>query len=334
MQRRLLLYYIAFLSTFAGYGQQLPIFTQYREYHSYINPATISNDYISQEYNLKFGVSYRSQWVGLQDAPKSLFFNGEYLIPSKNKGFDLAVGGYLLSRNTDPIKTNGAYGKLTALFTDDPFFGAFAVGFTFGSMQYKVAVDNLNPIDGTDIVLAGGNQQATIPDLGVGVFYYKQLRDRKHKKTSADILGGDVIYAGFSIPQLLAHTTNFNQNGGNFSIEQKRHYFVVAGYYKYLNEVNFIESSIWWKKTANVPNQLNLNMRYQHNNRFWAGTGYSSSKTLHVEAGMFLKKSKWITNNIKFGYGFDYPLGAYRSAFSAAHELNISFFMDTRKKKR
>jgi len=45
-------------------AQQLPIFTQYRENHGYINPASISSDYMTYYHNLYFGAPYRLQWAG------------------------------------------------------------------------------------------------------------------------------------------------------------------------------------------------------------------------------------------------------------------------------
>lgn len=302
-------------------AQQLPLFTQYREYHSYINPASISHDYFSQEYNMTAGISYRKQWVGLEDAPQSLFLRGEYILETKT-AFDLSFGGYLMSFNTDPIATTGAYGKIAALFTKDPYYGAFSVGFTFGALNYRVDTDGLVPFHVNDAILSNASiDQKTVPDIGFGAYYYKQFRD--------GALEGDVIYGGVSVPQLLGLDIEFRDNQGEYGIEQKRHIYGVAGYYKYFNELSFFQPSVWVRYVPNAPLQLDFLGRYQHNRTFWVGTGFSTSKIVHFEGGVFVgnpaKKS-----SIKIGYGFDYPFSSYGTVFGTAHEVNIAFMLDTK----
>ncbi|MDQ3015999.1 MAG: type IX secretion system membrane protein PorP/SprF, partial [Bacteroidota bacterium] len=51
-------------------AQQLPLFTQYREFQGIINPASISHDYLFWEgYTTSFGISYRNQWSKIKGGP-------------------------------------------------------------------------------------------------------------------------------------------------------------------------------------------------------------------------------------------------------------------------
>jgi len=319
------LFLLAFLTFFnsSAEAQQLPVFTQYRDYHSFINPATISPDYLTQEYNFQTGLSYRSNVSNIEGAPRSLFAKGEYIMQTKG-AFDLAFGGYALSFNTNPIITNGVYGKLAALFGDDPFYGAFSVGLTFGALQYQVKIDDLRPFHVNDEAIPLGNQQQILPDVGFGVFYYKQFADGPFT--------GDVFYGGVSAPRLLGNTGNFENPDGTFSIQQERHFYGIAGYYKYFDELTFIEPSIWVKYVPNAPAQIDFNTRYQYQRKFWAGAGFSTSKIVHLEAGFYWQPNKGDDrNSLKIGYGFDYATGNYQEVFGTAHEVNLSFFIDTRK---
>lgn len=304
------------------FSQQLPLFTQYREYHSYINPASISHDYFSQEYNLTLGASFRKQWVGLEASPGSLFFKGEYILRT-NTAFNLSFGGYLMTFDTDPISTNGAYGKIAALFTEDPYFGAFSVGLTFGALNYQIDAGGLIPFHVNDAILSNSaSEQQMVPDIGFGAYYYKQFRDGG--------LEGDVIYAGLSVPQLLGLDIQFRDNQGTYGIEQQRHVYGVAGYYKYFNELSFFQPSVWVRYVPNAPVQFDLLARYQHNRTFWVGTGIATSKIIHFEGGVFIgNPSK--KNSLKIGYGFDYPFSSYGSVFGSAHEINLALLLDTRK---
>lgn len=304
-------------------AQQLPLFTQYQEYHSFINPGSISQDYLQQEFNWNSSLSYRAQWVGLDGAPRSLFAKSEYILDTKG-AFDLSFGGHLLGYNTDPIRFNGAYGKVSALFTDDPYYGAFAVGFSFGMLQYMVDVEELTPFHVNDAILTTGNQQQMTPDIGVGVSYYKQFRE-------SSPLDGDVIYAGLSVPQIIGWNLNFQDEVGDFSIEQVRHIYAVAGYYRYFNESTYLQPSVWIKYAANTPLQIDLLLRYQHFNKFWGGIGFSTSRNFSIEGGTYFNLSNKIQSPIvKLGYSFGLPFTTYASAFGSVHEINLAFLLDTR----
>ncbi|MEO0044715.1 MAG: hypothetical protein RL329_4164, partial [Bacteroidota bacterium] len=54
-------------SSMSAFGQQIPLFTQYRALAGVINPAAISSDFFTKQHNVSFGVSYRRQWVDVQN---------------------------------------------------------------------------------------------------------------------------------------------------------------------------------------------------------------------------------------------------------------------------
>lgn len=315
--------FTAVLSQLQLNAQQLPLFTQYREYHSYINPATISPDYITKAYPINFGASYRRSFSGIEQAPYSIFAKSDWVI-NTNNAFDLAIGGFFLSNNTTPIATNGVYGKIAALFTDDPYYGAFSVGLTFGALQYRVFGDKLVAFHVNDVVLSEGTQQQITPDVGFGTYYYKQFVD--------GALMGDVFFAGISVPRLFGFNTQFKNDNGSFNIKQERHYYGYIGMYKYFNETTFIEPSIWIKYVANTPVQVDFNIRYQHRQLFWVGTGASTANLIHFEVGFFVSNPTFgNTSNLKIGYGFDYAYGPLKNPFGTAHELNIVYMLDTKR---
>lgn len=297
-------------------AQQLPLFTAYREYHSFINPASLSPDYLTQESNFKVSASYRSNLSDIEGAPQSAFLRGEYLLKTKNS-FNLVTGGYLLNFNTNPIYNTGLYGKVGALFSKDPYFGTFSVGLTFGALQYRLKAENLSPFHSDDTSIPQSNLSSTILDVGIGTYYSKQFRE--------GLLAGDVVYAGLSVPQILGARAEFQEN---ISFKQSRHYYGTIGFYKYFEELSFIEPSVWIKYTQGIPTHLDFNVRYRYRQDFWFGTGFSTSKIAHFEGGVYLASSK----SIKIGYGFDYPLGSYQNVFGTAHEINLSFSTDTRRK--
>ena len=58
-------------------SQQLPLFTQYRDLQTVINPAAIPADFFIYDNNFSIGASFRTQWVGLQNNPQTVTLRGD-----------------------------------------------------------------------------------------------------------------------------------------------------------------------------------------------------------------------------------------------------------------
>lgn len=296
-----------------AFSQQLPLFSQYREMQGIINPASVYCDQMLYRYSSFVGVSYRAQWAGVPDAPRTQSIRGEHLF--EGDGFSLVAGGHIMNDRAGKVGFTGAYARVTGILSDDPYEWGLAVGLTAGAIQYRVNLADANPRDPGD-VLATESQNQIFPDVGAGVYFYKTLYGNE-----------DIFYTGLSIPQVLGLDLRFrDQNSGDeFSLQQVRHYYGVAGYYLTLNdEYSFLEASTWVKYVPNVPVNVNLNLRYQMSNVFWVGGGWSTSQTFHGEAGLILGENIGLENQLKIGYGFDAPFSALSPYYGNSHEINLS----------
>ena len=158
-------------------GQQLPTFTQYREYHGLLNPASVYIDYIRETHSTFVGMSTRLQWAGIPNAPKTHLLHVERLIrrgTAYKKSFvQPNVGLYLLSDNAGRLSTNGIYGKMSVIFSSDPEYVGVAVGINAGLIQYNIRIN-----DGEEAIASGNFSNGKIhPDVGLGVFSYRRISD-------------------------------------------------------------------------------------------------------------------------------------------------------------
>jgi len=298
-------------------AQQLPLFTQYREYHGFINPASINSDYLWNEYPLSFGVSSRTQWKNQSYTPRTLFARGEYVYSGRGSlGF--VSGGYIIKDDIDPFSSTGIHLRLGVLslgLGGDHFSRALSVGFTGGLTQYRLNTTELNirDIDDEEIV----NATAIDYDLGVGVFYHQRL-------------GGayDFIYVGASIPQIRNNQFQLNDGIAQINYQKNRHYYGLLGYYKALGEYQFVEFSAWVNYVSNVPFRFDANVRYQFEAPFWIGFGYGHQGSSygfqgvgHVDVGIMVDLND--STRAKIGFGCDYS-GSIGSRFGPAYEFNVS----------
>ncbi|HQV24066.1 MAG TPA: PorP/SprF family type IX secretion system membrane protein, partial [Agitococcus sp.] len=81
------------------HGQQDPQYTQYMYNMNVINPA-----YAGSKEHLSFGFLYRTQWVGIDGAPKTGTFFGHLPVSDK-----VGVGLSVIADQIGPVKETNAY---------------------------------------------------------------------------------------------------------------------------------------------------------------------------------------------------------------------------------
>ena len=300
------------------YSQQLSLFSQYRENQTIINPAAVGSNYLSYQQNISFGLSYRSQWKGIEGAPKTTVLRGDYLY-TDGAPINLIAGGYLINDQTGPTGYTGLYGRVGGLLSDDPYFSGISAALTFGAVQYRVKSSEIRLRQSNDI-LTVENQNKIFPDVGLGVFAYKQFE--------RGFFDGDYLYGGLSAPQIMGLNLTFKDVDGEFSTQRVQHYYAMLGYYKFFGKDGFIEPSAWLKFTPNAPVNVDFNVRYQMAQNFWIGGGGSTAGAMHGEFGFLIGENLDFENTLKVGYSFDYFFQPYGPYTGGAHEINISYSID------
>lgn len=304
-------------------AQQLPLYTQYRDHQSIINPASLSSDYLvlGQEYTQSIGLSYRHQWSGLEDSPRTFSARYENILEDYNMLFGLSLS----NDETGPTGVSGAYLRYAyqAYFSNDMFL---SMGLSAGLMQNRFRGSKGTLRDPGD-ELGESDTNTTLGDVNLGL------------TLNMELYNGDILYMGLSAPQLLATQISSSQADVEFETERTPHYYATIGLFKYLDNRNgfggdkFLEPSLWLKYAPNTPLQMDVNLRFQMSELFWIGTGYSISvgdrfqgNHLHLEAGLVLGDFVgFVDKRWKIGYGFDRALTTYGPKFGSTHELSLMF---------
>jgi type IX secretion system PorP/SprF family membrane protein len=295
-------------------GQQLPLFTQYREYHSIVNPANIGSDYFVDEYRSSFGASMRLQWVHIDGSPRTQILRGSYISNTDNY-FKIATGGHLMNDQTGPTGMTGVYGRIAVIGNNRPQEGGWSVGFNIGMTQFRLnnTAVKFNEPNITDVI----SLRKIYPDVGVGIFGYVPISGRD----------GDIVYAGASIPQVFGLDLTVPSERGTFNFKRVPHYFGTLGFYKFIGEQSFVEASTWIKYVQGSKINLDFNLRGQISEIIWLGAGYSTAKYVHIEFGFILGDSP----RFKIGYGYDHALSTSSPFFGAVHEINLSILLGGKK---
>lgn len=296
-------------------AQQLPIFTQYQQFQSFINPASIPSEFLAYGYKLQVAGSYRKQWADHQYSPTTAFAKIDYLT-SQDSDFSLMLGGNFLKDETGPTSFNGFYGRVASLIGDLDNW-ALGVGLNFGYIQHQFNTQDITFIQEGDVAAQVNINQGVL-DIGGGVYFYKFLG-------SSD--APNILYAGFSVPQM-GFDVSYRVDNNFFSINRERHYYGQLGYFKKMEDGSFLEASAWGKFLPNTPFNLDANVRYQFKVPFWIGIGGSTAQAAHFEAGVSV--GNIIGNedtDIRIGYSIDRYFNDIGPNFGLTHEINVAWFL-------
>src|SRR5665648_167822 len=142
-------------------GQMFPSSDHYVNNALAINPAFAGcHDALSAT------ISYRNQWVGFKDAPKS------NMLSVHTPVFNDRVGlGLLVKKNSIGIfKETSFIGNYA--YRMEIRDGKLALGLGFGITVYNVAWNELDATDAGDVQLMNNPISAVLPDFSLGAYYY------------------------------------------------------------------------------------------------------------------------------------------------------------------
>ncbi|MEZ5043425.1 MAG: PorP/SprF family type IX secretion system membrane protein [Saprospiraceae bacterium] len=305
---------ILLLLSFTLQAQQLSLFTQYRENATIINPAALESDFLAYGHNLSFGATYRSQWVGIPNGPKTQTVRVSY-VNKDWSGVTLQAGAHIFNDQTGPTGFTGMYGRIGGIIGSDPEFSGLAFALSAGIVQFRIDADKIKLRDPGDAI-GSQDQNQIYPDVGLGIYFYSSTND------------GDFFYAGASVPQVLGLSLSFQDENGDFAIDRVQHFYGQLGFYKFFNDDSFLEPSLWLKYVPGATINADFNLRYQLPSALWIGAGGSSAKTVHLETGVTLGENAGFDNTIRFGYGFDYSFTSFGPYVGSTHEINLTFSFD------
>lgn len=319
------------LLTIIGYGavaQQRPHYTQYLLNNYILNPALSG---IENYTDIK--LSIRDQWVGLNGAPRTMYFSiqkpiGKEDYKSSSTGFDVPGenprGTAYWSNYTasDPhhgvgmIMMNDRTGNLSR-FTID-FTYAYhmglsptvnlAAGVSAGVSQMSYDRSKATPDDPNDPALGNANILVNKfrPDINAGLWLY----------SSNSFIG---IAAQQIVPQKFAVGDDAIYTQGKLI----PHLFATAGYRFLLTEdINAIPSIMTkYVVGAPTPLQFDLNAKFQYQDMLWVGGGYRIKDGYNALLGVN------IAHKFNVSYSYDFTITPINTASHGTHELMLGFIL-------
>ena len=301
------------LAAAPGRAQQQAQFSQYMNNNYLLNPgATGVEDYIDIK------ASYRTQWVGLEGAPKTYYLSansslGKWRTTNKRtlregtRPFH-ALGGFVYNDVTGPTSRTSAYLSYAYNIALTPKIRA-ALGVSAGLQQFSVDGQKLQFFDPTTVAPSSASR---VFDGAVGLWVY-----------SPD------FYVGASSTQLLANKLDFSYGPDLLGVgapgnSLKRHYFVTGGVRVPLSQDWSLVPSVLVKAVRPAPLSVDLNAKLKYRDLLWAGVSWRASDAVIAMVGFSYEQ-------FTVGYSYDAGTSQLAGYNSGSHEILIGLRLKKKK---
>ena len=281
------------------FGQQDPQYTQYM-----YNPAVINPAYAGSVSNLQLFGLYRTQWVGLEGAPKTAYLSAT--TPLNDSG--LGMGVHFKNDHLGVMDHNSLAIDL-AYTVDLNYHYKLAFGLKGTGSLLDVNYDKLHIYDGTDPLAADNISNKFSGNVGAGVYLYS-----------------DKAYVGLSAPMILSSTI-YNDNDYKV-MKEKTHFYLMGGYVFDVNPDIQFKPAALVKVLTGSPLQVDLTANFLFYEKFTLGAAYRWDASVSGLAGF------QITDGLFVGYTYDADTSKLAKYHSGSHEIFMKFelFNNNRRK--
>ncbi|WP_448702619.1 PorP/SprF family type IX secretion system membrane protein [Mucilaginibacter sp. AW1-3] len=272
-----------------AYAQQPFTFTQYMN-----NMTPVNTAYSTLDDAGSLNLVGRKQFIGIDGAPSTFLFNGAVPISS------IASSAGLLVLNDkygaeNMTEINGFFAKKIQL-SGNSFLSA---GINAGFRTHTVHTSALDP---SDPRFMNSDIDETQTNVGLSA-----------------MLSGSNYYVGVSLPRLTLSTIGKTAQENNYVMNT---YYLTGAYIQTLNEDFKVKPAVLLAYAGNnLPVMLDVSTTLYIKNVLGLGVNYHSQDAL---AGIV---SVNISNNIMFGYSYQFSVGKYAlgGINNTTQELTLSY---------
>lgn len=286
MRRLILIFVFCSVGCFA---QQDAQFTQYMYNTANINPAYAGSRGVMSIFGL-----YRTQWVGLEGAPKTGTFSLNTPLGDSNLGLGVSV----VSDKIGPTNENAISADLSyTIPTSESYKLSFGIKGT--ANLFNLDLNKLNSHDQNDPQFQDLDSKFS-PNVGAGIYFHS-----------------DKAYVGLSVPNFI-ETNRYSSN--DVAIFKERiNYYLIAGYVFDVSPTIKFKPAALTKMVQGAPLQVDVSANFMFNEKFVVGVAYRWSAALSGMAGF------QITDGLYIGYGYDHETTSLNRFNSGSHEIFMRF---------
>ncbi|MDY0779823.1 type IX secretion system membrane protein PorP/SprF [Tenacibaculum sp. IB213877] len=256
-----------------GYTQQDAQYTQYMYNTISVNPA-----YAGSRGVLNITGLHRSQWVGLEGAPKTQTLS----LHSPLRNDRIGIGLSVVHDKIGP--TQETYIDAMASYTIPVSYDGdkLAFGLKLGGHLLNVDFMKLNQYT-TQLVSGNNINNQFSPTIGAGIYYYN-----------------DKFYMGLSVPNFL-ETKHFKEStsSNNFIAEERMNFYLITGYVFDLGEDWNFKPALLTKAVSGSPLQIDASANFWFKQKLTLGAAYRWDAAWSAIVGL------QVSDTLMLGFAYD-----------------------------
>jgi len=270
-------------------GQQHSLYSQYIFNLYAINPA-----YAGERNSVATALSYRTQWVGFEGAPKTAYFSAHSPVRNNN----LAVGFWFQNDQIGAREHTSMHGSISYKLQLE---GSSRISFALsgGALNHRYNWNELDFPDGSDPVAFVTEANQWRPVFDFGMMY---LTKRGYAGLSVMNLNGVELTSIDVIDARIEPSVN-----------------LVGGYVFPVSGKVDLKPSTLVRLQSDGTWQFDANLSARFVNSFWV------TATYRYRYGMVFSGHFYLNDNFHFGYSYDLMTNSLLSQQSGTHELFIGY---------
>ena len=259
---RNILFTIIGMFGFLGIAQQDAQYTQYMYNTISVNPA-----YAGSRGVLSIVGLHRSQWVGLDGAPRT-----QTLSVNAPVGSSVGLGFSIVNDQIgEGVNEETNFDAVFSYTVPTSETGKLSFGLKAGGHLLNI---DFTVLDQYVDELSGANNidNKFSPNIGAGIYYHTNK-----------------FYFGVSIPNFLEtqhfDTSSSSSNGSSYIAEERINYYFISGYVFDLSDDWILKPAVLTKWVAGAPLQVDLSASFWYKQKLTLGAGYRWSAAWSILAG-------------------------------------------------
>ena len=272
-----------------GFAQQDSQYTQYMYNTITVNPA-----YAGSRGMLSIFGLHRSQWIGLEGAPRTNAFS----VNTPLNGNHLGLGVSIVNDKIGPTVENTFSADLSyTVPTSETFKLSFGIKGT--ANLFNIDMDKLDIKDQGDKQFQNMDGKFS-PNIGAGIY-----------------LHSDKAYVGLSVPNFIESDRYDDDQVAIF--KEKINYYFIAGYVFDISPSVQFKPALLTKLVQGAPLQVDVSGNFMFDEKFVLGLGYRWDASISAIAGFQVSEGLYV------GYAYDHETTRLQKYNSGSHEIFLRF---------
>lgn len=271
-------------------AQQDPQYTQYM-----YNTMSVNAAYAGQRDVLSATALYRTQWVGIDGAPKTVTFG----IHSPLRNERIGLGLNIVSDKLGPTQETSIDANFSYTIPIDDFTNT-QLSFGIKAGLHILDADWSKGVFQNPDRLFNDNLNLFSPTVGAGLYLHSEQ-----------------WYLGFSVPNIF--TTKHYDDIQESIATERLHYFLIGGYVFDINRNTKLKPAVLVKGVSGAPIIADLSLNALFNDKLTLGLGYRWDDSVSGLAGFQINEGLFV------GYAYDLTTTGLRNYNSGSHEIMLRF---------